>query len=146
MYKLVAKTLAIRIRPFMDMWVEPEQRGFVAGRTIADNLLLFWEAKWHAYAMQQETTFLQLDYSKAYDKLESHFLHAGLKNLGFGPVFCKWVKILCADAGAEIIVNGDLTRLIKLFKSVRQGCPLAPYLFVLVADLFFILVKRNKDI
>lgn len=125
-YKLVAKALAIRIHPFMDAWVEPEQRGFVAGRTIADNLLLFREAKWHAYATQQEVTFLQLDYSKAYDMLEWHFLHAGLQKLGFGPVFCRWVRILCEDAGAKIIVNGDLTRLIKLFRSVRQGCPLVP--------------------
>lgn len=68
--KLIAKGLAIRIRPHMDGWVEPEQRGFVSGWTIADNLLLLREAKWHAYASQQEVTFLQLDYSKAYDGLE----------------------------------------------------------------------------
>lgn len=118
----------------------------MAGRTIADNLLLFLEAKWHAYATQREMTFLQLDYSKAYDRMEWHFLHIGLQKLGFGPVFCRWVRILCEDAGAEIIVNGDLTRLIKLFRSVRQGCPLAPYLFVLVTDLFLILVKANGNI
>lgn len=145
-YKLIAKALAIRIRPFMDSWVEPEQRGFVAGRNIADNLLMFREAKWHAYASNQEVTFLQLDYSKAYDRLEWHFLLAGLRKMGFGPFFCRWIEILCSDAAAEIIVNGDLTRLIRLFRSVRQGCPLAPYLFVLVADLFILLVKTHPEI
>lgn len=73
LYKVLAKVQAIRLRPFIDMWIEPEQRGFVTGRTIADNLLLFREAEWHAYAMEQEVTFLQLDYSKAYDRLEWHF-------------------------------------------------------------------------
>lgn len=146
LYKLLAKALAIRMRPFMDESVEPEQRGFVTGRNISDNLLLFREAKWHAYSTKQEITFLQLDYLKAYDRLEWHFLFAGLRKLGFGPIFCKWIEILCRDAVAEFIVNGDITGLIRLFKSVCQGCPLAPYLFVLVADLFLLLLKANKDI
>lgn len=130
----------------MESWVEPEQRGFVVGRTIADNLLVFREAKWHAYATKQQVTFLQLDYSKAYDRLEWHFLLAALRKMGFGEVFCRWIEILCQDAAAEIIVNGHLTKLIRLLRSVRQGCPLAPYLFVLVADLFLLLVKAHPDI
>lgn len=90
--------------------------------------------------------FLQLDYLKACDRLEWHFLFAGLHKLGFRPIFCRWVKILCKDAGAEIHMNGELTKLIKLFRSIRQGCPLAPYLFVLVADLFILMVKTSKEI
>lgn len=135
-YKLIAKALSMRIRPFMDSWVEPEQRGFVTGHPVADNLLLFREAKSHAYASGQEVTFL------AYDRLEWHFLHASLRQMLMGSKFCRWVEILCA----VIIVNGNLTKSLKLWRSVCQGCPLAPYLFVLVADLFLLLVKRHPDI
>lgn len=117
-YKLIAKALSMQIRPYMDSWVEEEQRGFVSGRTVADNLLLFREAKWHTYASDQEVTFLQLDYSKAYDQLE-----------WLRPKFCRWVEILCADATAVIIVNSDLSCALRLLRYVRQGCPLAPCLF-----------------
>lgn len=43
-------------------------------------------------------------------------------------------------------MNGDLSKLIKLYRSVQQGCPLAPYLFVLVADLFILMIKSCKEI
>lgn len=145
-YKLIAKALSMRIRPFMDSWVEEEQCKFVSDRTITDNLFLFREAKWHAYASKQEVKFLQLDYSKAYDRLEWHFLHASLRQMGMGPKFCRWVEILCMEATAVVIVNGDLTRALRLLRSVRQGCPLAPYLFVLAADFFLLLVKSNTNI
>lgn len=78
--------------------------------------------------------------------MEWYFFYIGLQKLGFGSVFCRWVRIFCEDVGAEIIVNGDLTRLIKLFRLVRQGCFLVFYFFVLVTDLFLILVKVNGNI
>lgn len=49
--KLIVKGLVIRIRSYMDGWVESEQRGFVSGWTIADNLLLFREVKWYVYVL-----------------------------------------------------------------------------------------------
>lgn len=130
----------------MDEWVEPEQRGFVTGRLVADNLLLFREAKWHVFATGQEATFLQLDYSKTYARLEWHFLHASLKKLGFGAKFRRWVRILCKNASTVILVNGELSKFLKLLRSVHQGCPLAPYLFVLAAYLFILMVKVDKAI
>lgn len=65
---------------------------------------------------------------------------------GVWEKFRRWVRILCADASAEIVVNGEVTKLLRLLSSVRQGCHLAPYLFVLAADLFILLVKANRDI
>lgn len=55
--------------------------------------------------------------------LEWFFLHAALKQMGFGKKFRRWVEVLCQDVSAEVIVNGELTRLLWLLRSVRQGCP-----------------------
>lgn len=146
LYKIVAKALAIRLKPFMDIWLEPEQRGFVSGRSIADNLMLFREAKYHAFTTKQKVAFLQLDFSKAYDTVEWHFMQECLKAMGFGEKFCNWIRILCADSGSKVLVNGKLTRRLGLQRSVWQGCPLVPYIFVLLADLVIIMVKEEPDI
>lgn len=87
-----------------------------------------------------------LDFSKAYDRIEWRFLQSSLEALGFGPNFCRWVAILCKDACAQIIVNRDLSALFWLARSVCQGCPLAPTLFVLVVDVYIRLINLNKDI
>lgn len=43
-------------------------------------------------------------------------------------------------------MNGELIKLIKLFRFIRQGCLFVFYLFVLVADLFILMVKTSKEI
>lgn len=39
-YKLVSKTLSMRIEDHMDGWAGKAQRGFIKGRCILDNLIL----------------------------------------------------------------------------------------------------------
>lgn len=135
-YKILAIVLALHLQDHMDEWLEVEQRGFCKGRSIADNLVLFREAKWLCFIEQLVMTFLQLDFSKAFDRVEWHFMQAGLLALGFGLDFCRWVSILCEDAKSSVIVNGEKSDSFPIFRSVRQGCPLAPYLVVLVSDIF----------
>ena len=42
-YKIIAKALAMRIKPVVQSIVRPEQTGFIKGRFILDNLMLAWE-------------------------------------------------------------------------------------------------------
>lgn len=146
LYKAIAKALALRLQQSLNSWLEPEQRGFTMGRSIADNLLLFREAKWWAYHHQLPVVFLLLDFSKAYDRIEWRYVQAALRQLGFGPKSCRWVRILSQDANGRLVINGRISRLFWLFRSVRQGCTLAPTLFVLVTDLLVRMVKLNVRI
>lgn len=57
-----------------------------------------------------------------------------LKCLGFGPKFYEQVNMLFVDANAKVVVNGTLSLQFPLQNFICQGCPLAPYLFVLVVD------------
>lgn len=128
-YKIIAKVLADCIAPFMDSWMFPEQRGFIRGRCILDNLMLVREAKAYVNRTKTPVVFMALDFSKAYDRVSRKFLQQCLQQYGFGSNFWCWVSILCEEAGAKVIVNGDMTQ-----QFVRQGCPLAPLLFVLLTD------------
>lgn len=58
--KIVMKAMARRIGPFMDCWVSLEQRGFVSGRCILDNILWLKEAKWWVNHKKIPTVFLSL--------------------------------------------------------------------------------------
>lgn len=144
-YKIISKSLALRLQPFMDEWLEKEQCGFVKGRSIADNLMMFKEAKAWAFSTGEKVTFLQLDFIKAFDRLEWYYLDVVLHSLGFGENFCTWVKILSADASSEVIVNDEVSEAFAVQRSVRQGCPHAPLLFVLVADVFIMMVKASPE-
>lgn len=38
---------------------------------------------------------------------------------GVWEKFRRWVRILCADVSAEIVVNGEVIKLFRLLSSVR---------------------------
>jgi hypothetical protein len=45
-----------------------------------------------------------------------------------------------------VLNNGAASEWFNLERSVRQGCPLAPFLFVLVVELLAIAIRHDKDI
>ncbi len=78
---------------------------------------------------------LLLDFKKAFDKIEWGFLFLALSRLGFSPKWIQWTRSLYYSASSTIKVNGEAGKAFQLPKLVRHGCPLAPYLFILVTNV-----------
>jgi len=58
-----------------------------------------------------------------------------LSKLGFSPKWIKWVSSLYWLTSSLVQVNEESGEDFKLSKLVRQGCPLAPYLFILTTNV-----------
>lgn len=78
---------------------------------------------------------LQLDFEKAYDRVSWRFLRQTMEKMGFADTWIQQMMSLNMNASAAIIVNGAQSKTFKLQRSIRQGCPLAPYLFLLTVDV-----------
>ena len=85
---------------------------------------------------------LTIDIQKAFNSVNHQFLILALKRYGFGKMFIKWVK----NQESCIINGGFTTKYFKLHKGKRQGDPISAYLFILVLEIVFNLIKQNKDI
>ncbi len=83
----------------------------------------------------QDLVLLLLDFEKAFDRIKWGFLFKVLAKLGFSTTWVCWVGSLYQAATSAIKVNGVAEPDFQLVKSVRQGCPLAPYLFIFVTDV-----------
>jgi hypothetical protein len=120
--------------------INNSQIGFIKGRYILENLITAWEAMDWAKCSRQNSTLLLLDFEKAYDRIEWNFIIMVLQSFGFPPYFCNVVQTFLQDAYAQIEINGSLSDPFPLGRSIRQGCPLAPTLFVIAAKaLYYIL-------
>ncbi|GBG66192.1 hypothetical protein CBR_g57071 [Chara braunii] len=75
-----------------------------------------------------------VDLEKAYDKV------------GFGEGFCRWVVVMYTAATSAVMINGHLSAPFKLSRSLRQGCPLAPLLFVLQMEVLLNRIRRHPEI
>lgn len=105
------------------------------GRSIFDNTFMAQESLDWAVESNQDLVLLLLDFEKAFDRIEWGFLFTALSKLGFNDTWVKWVRALYLSAPSAIKVNGTIGSDFRLARSVRQGCPLAPYLFILATDV-----------
>jgi hypothetical protein len=76
-----------------------------------------------------------LDFKKAFNRIEWGFLFTALSKLEFHDMWVKWICSLYNSASSAIKVNREVGSDFQLARSVRQGCPLAPYLFILATDV-----------
>jgi hypothetical protein len=64
---------------------------------------------------------------------------------GFDPLWCRWIQNYVEKGSVGIRVNDDLGHYFQTKKGLRQGDPLSPVLFNLIADMLAVLIARAKE-
>jgi hypothetical protein len=91
----------------------------------------------HDIHMKNESgIILKLDYEKAYDRVSWSFLKDKLKSRGFGAKWRSWIEKVVQGGSLCVRINDDNSSFFKPGKDLRQGDPLSPLLFNMVADVF----------
>ena len=68
-YKLISKIAALRLRPFLDSSISPQQFGFLKNRQILEPIAIMQEVLHTVKTNKRCTLILKLDLSKAFDRV-----------------------------------------------------------------------------
>lgn len=63
-----------------------------------------------------------------------------MEMMGFDKVWTNWMKACICSSSMSVLVNGNPTKDFKVKRGLMQGDPLSPFLFLIVAEGFCLLL------
>ncbi|KAJ0393308.1 hypothetical protein ATCC90586_011366 [Pythium insidiosum] len=155
-YKDMVDVLAPTLAQLFSRWlhnslprlVSPTQYGFVYGRKVHDAIDV-WEAlrvRAGEPDFPPQALAVMLDFAKAYDSLDRRYLALALRRHGFSEKLIAAVHELHLGTTARYVVDGELSSTAQITCGIRQGCPLAPTLFILAVDTLYDLVQASREL
>jgi hypothetical protein len=135
-YRIIAKSLANRIKHELPDYIHHSQHAFIQGRRITDNIIIAQEIvhSFHLKSFSQQAFMLKIDLAKAFDRLEWPFILDALRRKGFHDHLIDLIHACISSANFSVNINGQSYGCFQGTRGIRQGCPLSPYIFVLVVN------------
>ena len=144
--KIAGKLLTTRLQREIQALIDLDQTGFLKGRTIAENFVYAAELLQLCHKKSVPTLVLKLDFAKAFDTVNWQGLLSILEVRGFGAAWRSWVHAMLQTSRTAVLVNGCPGPWISGRRGLRQGDPMSPYLFLLVADVLQTLIRKSNTV
>ena len=144
--KLLTKCLAKRLKEVLPTLIESDQTAYVKNRFIGESIRLISDILDSTKKQKIEGFLLTVDLEKAFDSVNHNFLIACLKKMNFDHEYVSWIEVLINKQESCVINGGKSTGYFPLERGVRQGDPISAYLFIIVIEIFFLMVRKNPKI
>jgi hypothetical protein len=128
-----------------DRLISSSQTSFIRGRYILESVVTAHEIVHDVHHNKEEGLILKLDYEKAYDKVDLAFLEEMLRQRGFSQRWIKKIHLLTHGGSVGIRINDQNSDFFLTGKGLRQGDPMSPILYNLIADVFSKMLTRAAN-
>ena len=145
-YRILGKCAQLKTDPVLDKIIGPTQAGFVSKRLIEDGVLTMTELTHFADKKGRSGIIVLLDNEKAYDRVGFPFLDKVLEAFGFPVEYRGLVRTMYAGASTKLKINGHIGSPFPHNNGVRQGCVLAPALYVLCQEVLLRMIRYDKEL
>jgi ribonuclease HI len=130
-YRVITKTLSHKFRKTLSNVLSPHQRAILEGRRIDDAVRNIAGAYYDRSHHNLPTTLLQTDFSKAFDFINQGAIISILRHMNVSPQMVNFAECILQPYSLALGNNESMVSRC----GVKQGCCLAPLLFIAVADI-----------
>jgi hypothetical protein len=135
-----------RLAKVIDSLIATNQSTFIKGRNLVDGVVVVNEVVELARKSKKECLIFKVDFEKAYDSVDWGFLEYMLQRFGFCAKWIDWIRVCVFAGNLSVLVNGVPTPEINIQRGLKQGDPLAPFLFLLVVEGFSGVTRKAVEL
>ena len=128
------KILATRLRTVVTHLVMEDQCGFMPGHGTHMTLRRLSNIMCAVQDQEMDAALAALDIEKAFDMLGWDYLWEALERMGLGDEFLRWLCLLYVQPVARVTTGNIVSKVIRIKRGTKQGCPLSPLLFALAME------------
>ena len=136
-YKIIAALIKNRLLAGLDPWLMQTQYGFRPKKSTSHAIYVAGRLQDIAEKSTSRSTLILLDWEKVFDRVAQEKVIEALKCLLFPNRICNLVASFYQNPQFKVKVGSDNSDWTYQRAGIRQGCPLSPYLFVLVMGVIF---------
>lgn len=143
-YKIIMSLLANRLQVTLETIIDRSQHCSVPSRNMYSHLSATRDLISYVKKRNAAGYIVSLDQKKAYDRVEHEYLFTVLREYQFPDTLIATLRTAYAGNVARVCMANMLGEPIQLKRGIRQGCPLAPILFIIAIDPYLRAIQQDK--
>ena len=130
----------------MDSLISPLQFAFILGRQMIDSVVMAKEIVAACRCSGTLGFLWKVDFAKAYDSIDWRYLWNVLRRRSFLEEWVRRMKVYVTTSSCSVLIIGRMQgEWFQPQRGIRQGCSLAPLLFILAADALAFCTARLRS-
>ncbi|WOL17398.1 hypothetical protein Cni_G26190 [Canna indica] len=140
--RIFSKLLSNRMAPLMVDLIDDKQDTFTKGCSTLDYFMMVSETINSCSQLDQNICVIKFDFERAFDTINWGFIEQLLHAHGFPDNWTSVILQLLKIATYSLLIHGEPGRPFQHKHGIRQGNPLSPLLFNLVANVISRLIEK----